>query len=80
MTFWISFDLYQNYLVIIILCSVDVVGLYRTSCLVIPHKEDLSALRRRLDNLMEKYIWGDTLSDLAEVVLKNNIFTFGEKH
>ena len=55
---------------------VDVVGLYPN----IPHKEGLSALRKRLDNRMEKYISSDTLCDLAEVVLKNNIFKFGKKH
>ena len=53
----------------IILCTVDVVGLYPN----IPHEEGLSALRKRLDNRMEKYISSDTHYDLAEVVLKNNI-------
>ena len=59
----------------IILCTVDVVGLYPN----IPHEEGLSALRKRLDNRMEKYISSDTLCDLAEVVLKNNILKFGKK-
>ena len=59
----------------IILCAVDVVGLYPN----IPHEEGLSALRKRLDNRMEKYISSDTLCDLAPVVLKNNIFKFGKK-
>ena len=59
----------------IILCTVDVVGLYPN----IPHEEGLSALRKRLDNQMEKYISSETLCDLAEVVLKNNIFKFVEK-
>ena len=59
----------------IILCTVDVVGLYPN----IPQEEGLSALRKRLDNRMEKYISSDTLCDLAEVVLKNNIFKFGKK-
>ena len=45
----------------IILCTVDVVGLYPN----IPHEEGLSALRKRLDNQMEKYISSDTLCDLA---------------
>ena len=45
----------------IILSAVDVVGLYPD----IPHKEGLSALRKSLDNQMEKYI-----CDLAEVVHK----------
>ena len=59
----------------IILCTVDVVELYPN----IPHEEGLSALRKRLDNRMERYISRDTLCDLAEVVLKNNIFKFGKK-
>ena len=42
----------------IILCTVDVVGLYPN----IPHEEGLSALRKQLDNRMEKYISSDTLS------------------
>ena len=54
---------------------VDVVGLQPN----IPHKEGLSALRKQLDNRMEKYISSDTLCDLAEFVLKNNIFKFGKK-
>ena len=59
----------------IILCTVDVVGLYPN----IAHEEGLSALRKRLDSRMEKYFSSDTLCDLAEVVLKNNIFKFGKK-
>ena len=55
----------------IILCTVDVVALYPN----IPHEEGLSALRKRLDNPMEKY----TLCDLAEFVFKNNIFKFSKK-
>ena len=58
-----------------ILCLVNVVGLYPN----ISHEEGLSGLRKRLDNRMEKYISSDTLCDLAEVVLKNNIFKFGKK-
>ena len=45
----------------------------------IPFEEGLSALRKRLDNQMEKYISSDMFCDLAEVVLKNNIFKFGKK-
>ena len=59
----------------IILCTVDVVGLYPN----IPQEEGLSALSKRLDNRMEKYISRVMLCDLAEVVLKNNIFKFGKK-
>ena len=74
--FWISFVLYENYIPDnILLCTVDVVGLYPN----IPHEEGLSSLRKRLDNRMEKYISSDTLSDLAEIILKNNIFKFVKK-
>ena len=74
--FWISFVLYQNYIPDnILLYTVDVVGLYPN----IPHEEGLSALRKRWDNRMEKFISSDTLSDLAEIILKNNIFKFVKK-
>ena len=53
----------------------DVVGLYPN----ILHEEGLSALRKRLETRKEKYVSTDTIIDLAEVVLKNNIFTFGKK-
>ena len=59
----------------IILCTVDVVGLYPN----IPHEVGLSALRKRLDLRQEKDVTTSTLVELAEVVLKNNIFTFKEK-
>ena len=59
----------------IILCTVDVVSLYPN----IPHEEGLSALRKRLDLRQEKDVTTSTLVELAEVVLKNNIFTFKEK-
>ena len=52
-----------------------VVGLYPN----IPHDEGLSALRKRLESRKEKYVSTDTIIDLAEVVLKNNIFTFRKK-
>ena len=52
-----------------------VVGLYPN----IPHDQDLSALRKRLDLRQKKNVTTSTLVELAEVVLKNNIFTFKEK-
>ena len=58
----------------IILYTVDIVGLYPN----IPHEVGLCALRKWLDNRMEKYISSDTLCDLAEVLLKNHIFKFGK--
>ena len=59
----------------IILCSVDVVGLYPN----IPHDEGLSALQKRLELRRDKKVSTSTLVELAEVVLKNNAFTFGKK-
>ena len=53
----------------------DVVGLYPN----IPHDVGPSSLRKRLESRKEKYVSTDTIIDLAEVVLKNNIFTFGKK-
>ena len=53
----------------------DVVGLYTN----IRHEEGLSALRKRFETRKEKYVSIDTIIDLAVVVLKNNIFTFGKK-
>ena len=60
----------------IILCTVDVVALYPN----IPHNEDLSALRKRLDLRLEKDFTTSILVELAKVVLKNNIFAFMEKN
>ena len=39
-----------------------------------------AALRKPLDNRMQMYISGDTFFDLAELVLKNNIFKFSKKN
>ena len=59
----------------IILCTVDIVGLHPN----IPQNKGLSALRKRLDLRQEGDVTTLTLVELAEVVLKNNIFTFKEK-
>ena len=45
----------------------------------IPHDEGLSALQKRLELRREKKVSTSTLVELAEVVLKNNVFTFGKK-
>ena len=58
-----------------ILCTVDVVRLYPN----ISHEEGLSALRKWLDLRQKKYVITSTPVELAEVVLKNSIFTFMEK-
>ena len=58
-----------------VLCTMDVVGLYPN----IPHGEGLDSLRRFLETRDNKQISSDTLTELGEVVLKNNIFEFDEK-
>ena len=58
-----------------ILCTIDVVGLYSN----IPHEEGLASLRKFLDARAEKKVTTETLLELAEIVLKNNIFQFNEK-
>ena len=58
-----------------ILCTVDVVGLYPN----IPHDEGLAALQEFLETRVEKKVTTDTLVELAEIVLKNNIFQFDDK-
>ena len=52
------------------LCAIDVVGLYPN----IPHEEGLIAIRNALDTRKDKTISTDSLIELAEYVLKNNIF------
>ena len=59
----------------IILYTVDIVGLYPN----IPHEKGLSALRQRLDLRQEKNVNTSTPVAPAEVLLRNNIFTFKEK-
>ena len=54
----------------IILCTIDVVGLYPN----ISHNESLIALRKSLESRKDKTISTDSLMDLSECVLKNNIF------
>ena len=58
----------------LILCTIDVVGLYRN----IPHEEGLIAIRRVLNTRTDKTILIDSLIELAECVLKNNIFEHNE--
>ena len=55
----------------IILCTIDVVGLYPN----IPHDEGLIALRKSLESREDKTISTDSLMDLADCVLKNNNIT-----
>ena len=57
-----------------ILCTIDV-GLYPN----IPHDEGLAFLKDFLDGSVDKQVTTDTLIELAELVLKNNIFEFFDK-
>ena len=54
----------------LILCAIDVVGLYAN----IPREEGLIAIRKALDTRKDKTISTDSLIELAECVLKNNTF------
>ena len=58
-----------------ILCTVDVVDLYPN----ISHGKGLASLYKFLETRENKQISSDTLAELAEIVLKNNIFEFDEK-
>ena len=58
-----------------ILCTIDVVGLYPN----IPHDEGLALLKDFLDSRIDKQGTTDTLIELTELVLKNNIFEFSDK-
>ena len=58
-----------------ILCTIDVVGLYPN----IPHDEGLAFLKDFLDSRVDKQVTTDTLIELTELVLKNNIFEFSDK-
>ena len=58
-----------------ILCTIDIVCLYPN----IPHSESLAALRRILELRDKKQISSGTLRELAEIVLKKNIFEFNQK-
>ena len=60
----------------IILCTMDVAGLYPN----ISHEEGLSALRKRLKIRKEKHVSTDTIMDLAEVVLKITYLHSGKRH
>ena len=58
-----------------ILCTIDVVGLYPN----IPYDEGLAFLKDFLDSRVDKQVTTDTLIELTELVLKNNIFEFSDK-
>ena len=58
-----------------ILCTVDVVGLYPN----IPHNDGLAALKRVLEEREDPKISTESLLELTECVLKNNVFEHDER-
>ena len=58
-----------------ILSTIDVVGLYPN----VPHDEGLAFLKAFLDSNVDEQVTTDTLIELVELVLKNNIFEFSDK-
>ena len=60
----------------LILCTIDVVGLYPN----IPHKEGLGAIRKALDKQEDQTISMDSLILLAGCVLKNNVFEHNKRY
>ena len=58
-----------------ILSTIDVVFLYTN----IPYDEGLAFLKNFLNSRVDKKVTADTLIELAELVLKNNLFQFSDK-
>ena len=58
-----------------ILCTIDVVALYPN----ISHEKGMASFRKFLNTKTEKKVTTETLVELSEIVLKNNIFQFNKK-
>ena len=58
----------------VILCTIDVVGLYPN----IPNEEGLLFLKKALDKRRNKTVSIESLTELAEFVLRNNYFEFND--
>ena len=58
-----------------ILCTIDVVALYPN----ISHEKGMASFRKFLNAKTEKKVTTETLVELSEIVLKNNIFQFNKK-
>ena len=54
----------------VLLCTVDVVGLYPN----IPHKDGIEALKSVLDSRKNKTVSTESLLELTKLVLENNVF------
>ena len=59
----------------VILCTIDVVGLYPN----IPNEEGLLFLKKALDKRRNKTVSTESLIELAELVLRNNYFEFNDR-
>ena len=59
----------------VLLCTVDVVGLYPN----IPHKDGIEALKSVLDSRENKTVSTESLLELTELVLENNVFEHNGK-
>ena len=59
----------------IILCTLDVAGLYLNT----PYNKDLPGLRKRAESRKEKHVSTAPFMDLAEVVLKISLLTTEKK-
>ena len=70
MIFLRKLDAYSSLPKDAILCTIDVLGLYSN----IPHEDGLVAIHTALDAREDKAVLTDSLIELAECILKNNIF------
>ena len=59
----------------IILCTIDVVGLYPN----IPNEEGFLFLKKALDKQWNKTVTTESPIELAELVLRNNYFEFNDR-
>ena len=59
----------------VILCTIDVVGLYSN----IPYEEGLLFLKKALDKRRNKTVSTESLIELAELVSRNNYFEFNDR-
>ena len=58
-----------------LLCTIDVVGLYPS----IPHADGLDAMKNALEGRDDKSVSTESLTRLADIVLKNNFFEHNSK-
>ena len=59
----------------VILCAIDVVGMYPN----IPNEEGFLFLKKAIDKRRNKTVSTEFLIELAELVLRNNYFEFNDR-